>query len=163
MKRRETSSTGTVSGLRTRYRPRTRIGQGVVAMAPWVDIVLVVVLFAILDSKLVLQPGVVVELPKAPFTGGTQLGLVAVIMSVGSGEPGKRDEIVYFDDERYMAGSEEQLRDLREAMTGRARRRPGSSLVIQADKNVQHGTIVDIMNKALEAGFKDVNIGTRQF
>jgi biopolymer transport protein ExbD len=99
---------GQGSGLRTKYVPRSRIGQGLISVAPWVDVVLLIVFFLLVGSRVVLQPGVVVALPEGPFTEGTRPGLIAVVLSVG-GEGGRREEIVFFDDERFRMGDVRQL------------------------------------------------------
>ncbi len=92
----------TVSGLRTRFNPRSRIGQGLVSVAPWVDVVLIVILFIAITFRSILQPGFVVQLPQASFEQGSQLGMIAFILSVGASDSKK--EIVFFDDERFIVG-----------------------------------------------------------
>jgi len=150
-----------VSGLRTRYYPKSRIGQGLVSIAPWIDIVLLVAFFIHLESRLILQPGVVVELPKAPFRNGSRFGLTAVIMSVKGAQEGKSQEMVFFDDDRFLVDDEEQMQGLKEALASRAEEHPDDNLAIQSDHRVPHGTVVDIVNMALEVGIQKVNVGTR--
>lgn len=151
-----------LSGLSKRFQPKSRIGQGLIAVGPWIDILLLLVLFSFLDARLVLQPGVVVELPDAPFFGGTRLGMNMVLMSVSGGRGHDRSEIVFFDDERFVVGDEEHMRHLGTVLSAKAQGRGGESLVIQADRRVRHGTIVDIMNKALASGVAEVNLAARE-
>lgn len=160
MIRKVQSSDRTVSGLRTRYFPKSRIGQGLVSVAPWVDVVLLVIIFAILDPKLVLQPGIVIEPPEMPLMKGVRSGLIAVVLSVRSEERGSREEIVYFDDARFLVKHEDQMQDLEEAFATQAGR-PDAILVIQADRHVRHGTIVRLWNMAAQAGIKKVSVGSR--
>lgn len=157
MIRKEHLSSRTVSGLRTRYYPKSRIGQGLISVGPWVDIVLLIIFFVLLlDSKVVLQPGVIVELPEAPFTEGSRLELIAVVLSAGASQ-----EIVFFDDERFLVRQEEQLRSLGQAFAARVWEYPDAILVIQADRRVPHGTVMNIINLALEVGIKKVNVAER--
>jgi len=149
-------------GVSKRFQPKSRIGQGLVAMGPWIDIVLLLILFALIDARLVMQPGVVVNLPSAPFSGGTRLGMNMVIMSVGGGVGKERTEIVFFDDERFTVGEDEQMQHLDEVLAAQARDRAGASLVIQSDRRVLHGTIIDVMNKALRSGVAEVNLAVRE-
>jgi biopolymer transport protein ExbD len=160
MIRRETPS-GTVSGLRTRFAPKSRIGQGLVSVAPWINAVMLLFLFAFMQSRYVLQPGVVVELPSAPFTEGTPYGMVAVILSVGGNQGVSREQIVYFDDERFRMEVDEHINALQKRLARELRRHPDSPLIIQADQNIPHGVVVRMMNMAMDAGFSRVNIAAR--
>ena len=161
MIRQRTPEKRTVSGLRTRYFPKARISHGFVSVAPWLDAVLLVVLFVLLEAKFVLQPGVVIDLPEAPFHGGFRSGMVAVVLSVVGTEDGSRDEIVFFDDERFLIRYREQMRNLRDSIAAGARQRPDEALIIQADRHVQHGTVMMLLNMAQQVGIKTVNVAAR--
>jgi biopolymer transport protein ExbD len=161
--RNQSAISGSTAGLRTRYYPRSRIGQGLISVAPWVDIVLVVILFVLLDGKLVLQPGVVVDMPTAPFQDGARFGLIAAIWSVRGAEVGTRESIVFFDDERFLAGDEVQMAAFKQALAEQARQRPGDNLIIHADRRVPHGTVVEMMNMATDVGIRQVNIAARPY
>jgi len=151
----------TVSGLRTRFFPKNRIGQGLMSVAPWFDILLLLGLFVLIDSKFVLQPGVVVDLPRGPFIAGARPGLVAVIMSVG-GQAGPGEEIVFFDDERFLAGQDAQMKALEKAFAENIRRHPSAWLTIQADKSVSHGTIMRMLRMAQDVGVAEINVASRE-
>jgi len=151
------------SGLRTRYFPRARIGQGLVSVGPWLDVILLIIFFLLVDSRFVLQPGVIVDLPTAPFRNGSRLGMVAVVMSVKGAEAGSRREIVFFDDERFLVEDEAQMDGLKRAFDGRIRKYPDASLVLEADRRVPHGTVVNIMDMALDVGVRQVNLAVRPF
>jgi biopolymer transport protein ExbD len=148
-------------GLRTRFFPRSRVSQGLIGVAPWVNVVLLLFLFHLVGSRLVLQPGVVVSLPEAPFTDGTRPGLMAVILPVGSERAGAREEMIFFDDERFRASDAAQMDRLKLALSRAVRARPGASLILQADQGIRHGTVVLVMNMALEVGISSVNIAER--
>jgi biopolymer transport protein ExbD len=151
----------TVSGLRTRYTPKSRIGQGFVGLAPWFDVVLIAVFFVLLETKFVLQPGVVVELPRAPDTGGLSSDLIAVVLSVESGVRGARDEIVFFEDDRYRVSDPRQMNRLQGVLRSRARKSLGSGLVIQADQAVRQGTLAELLEMARQVGVPRVSLATR--
>jgi len=150
----------TVSGLRTRYVPKSRIGHGVISLAPWMDIVLIVVFFALLQGKFVIRPGVVVELPGAEVRGGTQDGLTAVVLSLGEGD--RREEFVIFDDDRFRSNDAEQMHRLRTALGKKVRTRPGAPLIVMADQRVAHGTLVKLYDMARRLGVEEVNVATRE-
>jgi biopolymer transport protein ExbD len=161
MIRREKYSSWWASGIRTRYFPKSRIGSGLISIAPWLNVVLLMIFFLLIDRKYVLEPGVVIELPKAPIEGGSPFGLTAVILSIKGTEKGEREEIVFFDDVRYRLKQEEQRRRLQRAFAGHLREGQEVTLVIQADRGVSHGIVVDLMNMAMAAGIDKVNIAAR--
>ena len=153
---------GTVSGLRTRFFPKSRIGQGLLSVAPWVDIALLAVAFALLEGRLVLQPGVIVDVPRAPFSNGSRAVMTAVIISVeGTGETAEREEIVFFDDEPFPVRQSSEMTRLGKRLARRAQAHGGEGLVIQADRRVRHGTVMEVVNMAAEAGIEEVNVATR--
>lgn len=147
--------------LRTRYRPKSRIGQGLISAAPWVDVVLLLIFFTLLDSKIVLQPGFVIELPEAGFRDGSRSSMMAVVISVEAMDGSQRQEIVFFDDVRFMVKSDEQMEKLKYAFAEYLKKMPESNLIIQADKHVSHGTLVKLYDIAGDVGIKTVNIAMR--
>ncbi len=147
--------------LRTRYRPRNRIGQGLISAAPWVDVVLLLIFFTLLDSKMVLQPGFVIELPEASFRDGSRSSMLAVVISVETIDGSERQEIVFFDDVRFMVKSYEQMEKLKYAFAEYLKKMPEFNLIIQADKHVSHGTLVKLYDIAGDVGIKTVNIALR--
>jgi len=62
-----------VHGFR-HYRPENKLNNGLVTSAPWVSVALLVGLYLYGLAPNVLQPGVVVQLPEAPFTDGRHYG-----------------------------------------------------------------------------------------
>ncbi len=150
-----------VSGLRTRYRPRHRLGGGLAGLAPWLDLGLIVVFFLLIRNTYVITPGVVIELPTAPVRGGALTGMTMVVLSVGSDQPGVRDEIVVFNDQRYRLAQEAQLELLRQQLVQQAERLREGTLLVEADARVQHGTLVRLYALAREAGLKEVNVAAR--
>ncbi len=152
----------TVSGLRTRFFPKSRIGQGLISIAPWLDILALMMMFLALQANFVLQPGVLIRLPQTRFTDGSRPVMAMVVLSVPTetGEHGR--EIVFFDDVRYLADKDRYMDALREALVARARTRPDGDLAIMADRAVSHGTIMFLCDMAREAGIGRVNVSSRQ-
>ena len=149
------------SGLRTRYVPRARIGRGLLSLAPWLDVVLLALFFALTGQTIRLQPGVVVQLPRGAFREGTIDELVVVVLSIRDPATRRTEDIVFFDDVRYRLRSADQAERLQQALRARARKEGGVALVVQADRDVRHGAVTDLMEMALDAGIERVNIGTR--
>ncbi len=154
-------ATWNIKGLRTRYAPKSRLGHGMISIAPWLDFVLLLLLFGLLNSNVVLQPGVVVSLPDAPFSQGTGTEMVAVVLSVTDTEIGHSGAIVFFDDERFMLGKGAQMSAFAQALSRRLRDHPGAPLVLQADKAIPQGSIMELVDIASGVGVKKINLAVR--
>ena len=150
----------TVSGLRTRFFPKSRIGQGLISMAPWVNILLLIILFVLLDTKLVVQPGRVVELPDVPFFDGTRSLMTAVVVAGQTAVPA--DDVVFFDDVPYSLGKVAHVDMLRNALSRYSARHADADLVIQADHRASYGTVMKLIEMARAVGIARVNLASRQ-
>ncbi len=146
--------------LRTRYFPKSRIGQGLISLAPWFSVILLLMMFLVVGSQVLVQPGVVLQLPSAPFTDGFHSRWLVVVMSAPA-SGGRRDEVVFFDDRRFVAGDPRDMVLLRRAFDEKRARQADPSMVIQADQSVDFGTVMQIVNIAREAGVKRVNQAVR--
>ena len=127
-------------------------------MAPWLDLVLLFCFFILIRTDLVIQPGVVVQLPQAPLQGGASLQLAAVVLSLETQNPGVRDEIVVFKDQSYRLDHEAQFQSLREALAEEVIGHGATSLLLEADSRVQHGTLVQLYALARQVGLRAVNL-----
>ena len=119
--------------------------------APAIAIVLLLLVFFMLGTNFVLQPGIKIDLPRSPWGAGisVQGPIVTVLLSPeqrdANGQPLPRQPLLFFNDEIV------KLPDLGERLqritAGRAH--PGQSLMIKADIEVPQGIIVEIMNLAM--------------
>lgn len=150
-----------VSGLRTRFAPKSRVGQGLVSFAPWIDGIVLLLLFILLEGKFVLTPGIVVNLPEAPIRGGLSEGLAAVVLSVESTKAGAREEIVVFDDEPFNLANEDEMKALASMMKVKVKSRELPALMIFSDTDIAHGSIARLCDIARSAGIQRVNLATR--
>ena len=149
-----------VHGFR-RYRPENRLNRGLVGAAPWVNLALLVALYLYLLAPNVLQPGVAVQLPDSPFVDGRHYGHSIVVLSLPVAGAARREEIFFFDDQRYLGRENAQVDALRAALARAWAGKPNLPLVIQADRDVRHETLVNLFNMASDAGFREVTLGTR--
>jgi biopolymer transport protein ExbD len=117
------------------------------ASVVFLDAALLVLAFFLLDSPFVLQPGINIQLPASPFTGGAHPD--ALILSI------TRAGSFYFNDERLP------LDRLPNALQIATQNHPSATLVIEADTSVPHGTIVQAWNAALSAGISKISIATQ--
>jgi biopolymer transport protein ExbD len=110
------------------------------------DASLLVLAFFLAVSPFVLQPGININLPQSPFTGGARFD--AMVLSI------TRGGWFYFNDERLDAAR------LTEALKASAAGHPGAPLIIEADREVMHGWVVEAWSAAMEAGIDQVSIAT---
>jgi hypothetical protein len=150
-----------VRGFR-RYRPENRLNRGLVSSAPWVNLGLLVTMYLYFLAPNVLQPGIAVQLPEAPFVDGRHYGHNLVILSMPMAGGQEREEIFFFDDTRYLGREAAQLDVLRAALARARTAKPGLPLVVEADRLVRHETVVKLFDMARDAGFAEVNLATRQ-
>jgi biopolymer transport protein ExbD len=111
-------------------------------------IVFLLLIFLVLSSPLVLQPGIgLVDLPasSSPAAASFQ-GLVVTVT---------RDNLLFFNNQPTS------LDALRKALQTAAQQSHNQELIIKADRQVPHGTVIQIMSIALEAGVSAVNLATR--
>ena len=142
-------------GLRARFRTRSRIVNSFLQVVPWVNFAVVLALFLSLSGRLTLQPGVVFELPRAPFREGLQRGLSLVMLRAD--RPQGEETLVFFDDVRYQFGVPEQDAQLRDDLSRAAGRPDGRQLLLLADRRVPHGDVMALVNLARSAGIQRVN------
>lgn len=150
-----------VGGFR-RYRPENRLNRGLVSSAPWVNLALLVAMYLYFLAPNVLQPGIAVQLPETPFVDGRHYGHNLVILSLPAAGQAEREEIFFFDDTRYLARETAQMDPLRTALARARTAKPGLPLVVEADRMVKHETLVRLYEMAGEAGFREINVATRQ-
>ena len=133
--------------FRRHFQAGRRAPRGLLTVAPWVDLALVFLLVLIQQSATVLRPGVRLELPAAPFVDGVRPD--ALVLTV------PREGMYFFQDERLT------LDGLSLALERAARGREGSALLVEADRRIPHGALVELYTMARAAGFHDVVLATR--
>jgi biopolymer transport protein ExbD len=127
-------------------------------MSPWLDLVLLLVFFLFIQSRIVLRPGVVVELPVAEFSDGVPGGMIAVVTALDS--PQGRTEVVFFDDEPYVVASSNRMAALEQSLLRHSELHGDTDLTIYADQSITHVTLSRLMSMARGVGLDRVNLGT---
>ena len=126
---------------------KTRRGAAEINLTPLIDIVFQLLIFFLITTTFVQNPGIDVELPKAsaqPRQGEPETVIIAVT------EDGR---IVH---EGRVVSTEELTTRLEE----HHRQRPSAMVIIQADTNTSHGKVVDVMDIARTVGFQALAIAT---
>ena len=129
------------------FKTRCQISKGVVDPAPLVDVVFLLLLFFILSSPFVMQSGFGVLLPSSgvPTLSSFQ-GLVVTVT---------RENLLFFNNQSTT------LERLQQSLQVAAQQNHNAELIIKADQQVPHGTVVQIMSVALKAGISVVNLAAR--
>lgn len=116
--------------------------------APYAGVFFIFLLFVVLQSSVIYQPGVPVDLPKAEGLPGIQ-GPVLVAVVDASG-------LIYYDNQ--IIGPKALQTALRAEL-----RRLGqpATLIIQADGNVKYDQLLHLSTLAREAGIQKALLATR--
>jgi len=116
---------------------------------PLLDLALLLVFFFMIQGRFVMRPGIRVDLPAAPFTGG--VGYEAMVVTLS------QEGLVFFNDERTT------LEGLASAFAQAAHQYPGVPLLIEADGRTPNSTIIEVLNMAMRAGIRNAALATSFF
>lgn len=130
-----------------KFHTHLELAKGPLEAAPLASVLFLLLIFVVLSSSFVLQPGVKVDLPvSAVRSPGAFRGMVVTVT---------RENLLFFNEERInLAGLPKALQDA-------VQRQRVQELIIKADRQVPHGTVVEIMNMAFAAGIPSIHIATR--
>ncbi len=151
----------TVRRHRSIYRFGGAWAQSILASVPWVNTVVIMVLLLSVNQRMVVSPGVMFDLPRAPLREGMHAGLTALMISVARDTPGGDEALVFFDDDRFVAQDPEQLAMFRDRIKSRLALGSRRELLLLADKRVRHGDVVLLVNAVREAGVQRVNVAEK--
>jgi len=129
-----------------RLKRRTALHKGQIDIAPLVDVMFLLLIFFMLTSNFILQPGIKVRLPKAVTS--EIIDSENLILSVTS------QDLLYLNYKPVQIGV---LVEILEKAS-----REGSSVLIKADRGASLGRIVEIWDLCRELKIEKVNIATNQ-
>ena len=117
------------------------------SITPLIDVVLLLLIFFMLSTTFVAQPGIGVNLPKAKSTEVTSIQDIVLVITA--------DSRLYLDEQSV------ELDDLRTRLRQTLAQRPGGVLIVKADKSVAHGLVVTAMDLAKQLGIQRIAIATQ--
>ncbi len=125
---------------------RLPLKRGPLEMTAMLDVVLLLLIFFLLNSTFVLQPGIFVDPPRSPFEAGARANaiIVTVVMPPRAAEPDSDTEALIFYRDELLSLPEIQAA-LAELPGGRGSR----PVVINADQDVPLGIVTEIMEAAM--------------
>lgn len=145
--------------LRTRFTRGGWGGRALFAAAPWLNLVLLVFLLRDVGDRILLRPGVVFDLPRAPFREGMRYGLTAVMIPVA--RTNGPETLVFFDDEPFDLSVTARQEQLAARIRDRVALEPRREILLLADRRIPHGDVMTVVNLAREAGVSRVNVSTK--
>jgi biopolymer transport protein ExbD len=170
----EWTSRRATDGLRTRYRPACRINHALFSVAPWIDVVLLVVAVAMLLGGRTIVPGVTVDLPAAPFREGFDSDLVLVVNPLpttsapasgvatpAGGVMPTMQVLVFFNDDRFNLSAEHQCASLQNAVAAYMERVGGRDALLYVDHRVNHGDVVRLVSLLRATGVRRANLAVK--
>lgn len=120
--------------------------KGELNIAPLIDVVFLQLIYFMLTSSFIMQPGIKIHLPQA--TTSEIVSEKEVIVSIS------REGIIFY---REKPVTVEQLEKLLQEATSKDK---DKVLIIKGDKKAEHGTVVSVMDIARKTGINRIVIGT---
>lgn len=135
-----------LANLHFRFKSRQTYPSSFIGAATILDAALLILAFYLATSPFVMQPGIALNLPEKPFVSGSRFDSAVVTVS--------DEEMIFCNDELVkIENLSELLSEQKEA--GK------SSLILEADQEITHGTLVKIYNQARKAGILDITVATQ--
>ena len=129
-----------------RRKRKERQGLGTIDIAPLIDVVFLLLIFFMLTSTFISQPGIEVNLPKAVTS--EVLDKESLVITVTS------ENVIYL--ERKVVTLRELESRLSKAYS------EGKSLLIKADRRASVGRVVEVWDLSRSLGIPKINIATEQ-
>ncbi len=131
-----------------RFRRHMELEHGLkqIEITPLIDMVFLLLIFFLLTSNFVMQPGIKVNLPKAATSEIVQYENIEIIIS--------SENVTYFNGRVVTAG------DLKNLIKQLAKRK--QSILIKADRRASLGRVVEVWDMCRDLGVTQINIATDQ-
>ena len=129
--------------MQSRLRPGTKL-MAEINMVPFTDVVLVLLVIFMVTTPFLFQGDFQVKLPKVAAPSPNLPETVTITITQG--------------DKVYLNSNEVAVDDLKTKLEGIVRQKPQAVFMINADKNVSHGTVAGVLSQAYQAGVSKVGI-----
>lgn len=130
--------------MQLRAKPRRKVTINITSL---IDVTFMMLLFFMITSTFLEQPGIKLELPEAKTSvGGEPQGFVLTV--------DKKGELFLNRRSLTLAELEAEIRKALPQMKD-------SALVLKADQDISHGLVVRVMDMAKRGGVKKLIIGTK--
>jgi biopolymer transport protein ExbD len=116
-------------------------------IAPLIDMVFQLLIFFMLTSSFVMQPGIKVNLPKAVTSEAIKYENIEIVVSA--------ENVAYLNGKVITSG---ELKTLLKQVS----KRKNQTILIKADRHASLGRVVEIWDMARDLGITEINIATNQ-
>jgi biopolymer transport protein ExbD len=130
-----------------RSRARGEDGAGI-DLTPLLDIVFIMLIFFIVTSSFVKEPGVQVTRPEALTTKERRLAAILIAVTA--------------DNEIWINKKKITLDEVRNAVEQLRRENPKGTAVVQADAECESRYLVEVLNQVKAAGVTEVAVSTEE-
>lgn len=117
-----------------------------IEITPLIDMIFLLLVFFLLTSSFVIQPGIKINLPKAATSEIIQAENIEIIIS--------GEDVIYFNTKVVT------IKELESLFKQVAKRK--QSILIKADKRSSLGRVVEIWDMCRDLGVRQINIATNQ-
>lgn len=121
-----------------------------VASAPWITLILVLLLFWMIGGTLLSAKGLLLDLPEATLGDGETTGPVALIVPIPN------ETLIFFDDARYLMSDPNSMAALAEHLAETASRPGAKTLLALADRRVRGGELIAFASIARQSGIRKI-------
>lgn len=130
------------------FRRHTELEHGLkpIDIAPLIDMVFQLLIFFMLTSSFIMQPGIKVNLPKAVTSEVVRYENIEILISA--------------ENVTYLNGKVVTMNELKALFKQVAKR--NQTVLIKADRRASLGRVVEIWDMARDTGITQVNIATNQ-
>lgn len=126
------------------HKPKRKV---LINITSLIDVMFILLIFVMVTSTFLEQPGIKLELPKVKSVEIEQV----------------ENLVIYIDEkqELFLNDHQSTLRDLKERLQDAIKGNPNPTLVLRADRTVPHGLVVKVMDIAKQSGIKRLVVATR--
>ena len=129
-----------------RFKRRTELKKGQLDIAPLIDVVFLLLIFFMLTSSFIFQPGIKVNLPKAVTSEALHEKSLVILIT--------NSDVIYLNDRAITT------KELNSRLRIAAKEK--KPLLIKADRRASMGKIVEIWDMCRDTGISQINIATSQ-
>ena len=129
--------------MQSRLRQGTKL-MAEINMVPFTDVVLVLLVIFMVTTPFLFQGDFQVKLPKVAAPSPNLPETVTITITQG--------------DKVYLNSNEVAVDSLKSKLEEVVRQKPQAVFMINADKNVSHGTVAGVLSQAYQAGVNKVGI-----
>ena len=128
-----------------RFKRRVQFVKGHLDIAPLIDCIFLLLIFFLLTSNFIFQPGIKINLPKAVTSEVVQENTILITVTA--------------DNRFYLNEAPITFVELKSKLKHTAKNKP---ILIKADRDVALGRVVNIWDFCRDVGITKINIATNQ-